>query len=382
MVLWIVLACLTVGVTALLIAPLMKASHVTVADGEDEAAVYRDQLREIDRDLGQGLIGAEDAGYARAEIGRRLLAVADAAAKVAPAGRAPARHRLATAFVTLCLPVIGLCLYVTLGSPGLPSQPLEARLANPGNDMALLVAKAERHLAQNPNDGAGWDLLAPIYFRAMRLPDAELAYRNAIRLLGESPQRLAGFGETLVATNQGIVTEDARTAFERAVALDAGNMRARFYVALALEQAGRAAEARSAFEALAKDSPPGAAWVSLVDEHIAKNGGAPMATAEEPQAPGNPTAQDVAAAKDMSPADRSQMIKGMIDSLAAKLKDDPNNIEGWLRLVRSYQVMGDATKAGEALQAGLKTFPADGEPGRRLLALAHEIGIPVEGATQ
>ncbi|WP_137132767.1 c-type cytochrome biogenesis protein CcmI [Rhizobium sp. FY34] len=382
MVLWIVLACFTAGVTALLIAPLMKASHLTVADGEDEAAVYRDQLREIDRDLGQGLIGAEDAGYARAEIGRRLLAVADAAAKVAPAGRAPARHRLATAFVILCLPVTGLCLYVTLGSPGLPSQPLEARLANPGNDMALLVAKAERHLAQNPNDGAGWDLLAPIYFRTMRLPDADQAYRNAIRLLGESPQRLAGFGETLVATNDGIVTEEARVAFERAVALDAGNMRARFYVALALEQAGRAAEARGAFEALARDSPPGAAWASLVNEHIAKNGGAPLATAAAPQMLGNPSAEDVAAAKDMSPADRSQMIKGMIDSLAAKLKDDPNNIEGWLRLVRSYQVMGDATKASEALQAGLKTFPADGEPGRRLLALAREIGIPVEGATQ
>src|SRR5690606_36995137 len=112
------------------------------------------------------------------------------------------------------------CLYLLLGNPGMPDQPLEARLANPGNNIALLVAKAERHLAQNPNDGAGWDLLAPIYFRSMRLGDAEMAYRNAIRILGTNPARLAGLGETLVAANDGIVTEDARLAFEEAAKLD------------------------------------------------------------------------------------------------------------------------------------------------------------------
>lgn len=382
MVLWIVLASFTAGVAALLISPLMKASRTAVADREDEAAVYRDQLREIDRDLTQGLIRAEEADYARAEIGRRLLAVADARKGTVPASQTPSKHRLATSFVILCLPVVGLCLYVTLGSPGLPAQPLEARLANPGNNMALLVAKAERHLAQNPNDGAGWDLLAPIYFRTMRLPDADQAYRNAIRILGESPQRLAGLGETIVAANEGIVTEEARTAFERAVVLDASNMRARFYVALALEQAGRAADALGAFEALAKDSPPGAAWASLVNEHIVKNGGAPLAADAPPQAPGNPGAGDVAAASEMSPADRQQMIQGMVDSLAGRLKEDPNNIEGWLRLVRSYAVLGDPAKAGAALREGMTVFPAEGEPGRRLLALARELNLTVEGVTQ
>ena len=382
MVLWIILASFTAGVAALLIAPLMKASRRVVVDREDEVAVYRDQLREVDRDLAQGLIRPEEADYARAEIGRRLIAVADAADKAQPSASGQPKHRLATAFVILCVPIVGLCLYVVLGSPGMPAQPLEARLANPGNDMALLVAKAERHLAQNPDDGAGWDLLAPIYFRTMQLPNADQAYRNAIRILGESPQRLAGLGETIVASNDGIVTEEARVAFERAVALDAGNMRARFYVALSLEQAGRSADARRAFEELAKDSPPGAAWAALVTEHIAKNGGAPLAAAAPPQAPGNPSAADVAAANAMAPGDRQEMIRGMVDSLAARLKEEPDNIEGWLRLVRSYTVMGEAEKAGAALQAGLKTFPAQGEPGRRLLALARELDIPVEGVTQ
>jgi len=118
--------------------------------------------------------------------------------------------------------------------------PLEARLEKPGNDMNLLIARAERHLAENPNDGAGWDVLAPIYFKTMRLGDAELAYRNAIRILGSSPERLTGLGETLVAGNDGIVIEAARDAFAAAERLKSGNPRARFYLALALEQAGKA----------------------------------------------------------------------------------------------------------------------------------------------
>jgi cytochrome c-type biogenesis protein CcmH len=293
--------------------------------------------------------------------------------------------------VTVAPPAIGLCLYIMLGSPGMPDQPLEARLENPGNDLSLLVAKAERHLAQNPNDGAGWDILAPIYFRTARLGDAELAYRNAIRLSGPNAARLSGLGETLVAASDGIVTEDARSAFEEAVKLEPGDVRSRFYVGLGLEQGGRAAEAKAAFEEIAKASPPDAPWMELINEHIAKNGGAssPPATpagplATPPAAPmlGGPTSEDVAAAQDMSQGDRQAMIRGMVDSLAAKLESDPKNIEGWLRLVRSYMVLGEKDKAQLALKSGLGHFPADGQEGRQLVALAQEMGLPADGAAQ
>ncbi|TRL30684.1 c-type cytochrome biogenesis protein CcmI [Rhizobium straminoryzae] len=392
MVLWIVLACFTALVAAILIAPLMRPIPESRKGHEDEAAVYRDQLREIERDRHQGLIGAAEADYARAEIGRRLLAVADKTARAERDATEPAsrKHQLTTFSILLCLPLVGIGLYVTLGSPGLPAQPLEARLANPGNNMALLVAKAERHLAANPQDGAGWDLLAPIYFRSQRLGDAEMAYRRAIALLGETPDRLAGLGETLIAANDGVVTLDARQSFARAVELDRSNMRARFYLALSDEQAGRRQAALDAFRALAADSPPGAAWMALVNEHIARNGGAPLATPSDgPQigkapgkAPGNPDAAAVEAAQNMSAGERKQMIEGMVTSLAARLKDDPDNIEGWLRLVRSYKVLGEDGKATDALRMGLKTFPADGAPGQRLVALAREIGLSVEGVTQ
>src|SRR5690606_17671371 len=166
--------------------------------------------------------------------------------------------------------------------------------------------------------------LAPIYSKAMRLGDAELAYRNAIRLLGNSPERLSGLGETLVAANDGIVVEDARLAFEESVRLSPDNPRARFYVALGLEQAGRRDEARAAFEAIAAASPEGAPWLQLVRQHIVANGGnapAPAETAPGPTA--GPTADAVAAAEQMSASDRQEMIRGMVESLAARMAEDP-----------------------------------------------------------
>ncbi len=378
MLFWIIAALLTVAVAVALLAPLLKGAASEPDDDVGEAAVYRDQLRELERDKGLGLISAEDADYARAEIARRLLSVSTGkGAAGASKGARASRHPLAQAFVILGLPAIGLGLYLLTGSPGMPAAPLAERLENPGNNLELLVAKAERHLAENPNDGAGWDVLAPIYFKSQRIGDAELAYRNAIRFLGTNPARMSGLGEVLVAGSGGIVTEDARSAFEEALRLDSNNPRAEFYLALALEQAGKRVEAKAAFERLLAASPKEAPWVPLVNQHIATNSGdAPAA----PAAPGNPTEADVAAAQDMSAGDRMAMIRGMVDSLDAKLKDDPKNFEGWMRLVRSYAMLKEPERAVGALKDGLATFPAEGEEGKQLIAMARELGLPVEEA--
>lgn len=362
---WIVVAILTAAVAIVLMYPLMRKTEAPQTRRDGEVAVYRDQLAELDRERAAGLIGETEAEYARAEIGRRLLAAADA-------GQVPAeeirsrRHNLAVSLITVLLPALGLCLYIWNGSPETPDMPLEARLENPGNDMNLLVARAERHLAQNPEDGGGWDVLAPIYFKTQRLGDAELAYRNALRIQGPSAERLTGLGETLVAGNDGVVTDAARDAFAEADRLSPGNPRTRFYLALALEQSGKSEEARSAFSALAADAPAGAPWLPLVQEHIARTGG---------KAETGPTAADVAAAKDMAPADRQAMIQGMVASLDAKLKENPADFQGWMRLMRAYSVLKNEAKAGEALRDGLQAFPPEGEQGRQLLALARELGV-------
>ncbi|RFB97091.1 c-type cytochrome biogenesis protein CcmI [Rhizobium leguminosarum bv. trifolii] len=390
MLFWILVAVLTAVVAAILLYPLLRGAKAAENLRAGEAAVYRDQLRELDRDLNGGLITPEEADYARAEIGRRLIAVSAGEPEETPK---PGRHhRFTEAFVLLVLPLLGLCLYLTTGRPDLPAQPLEARLENPGNDVAVLIAKAERHLAQSPDDGKGWDVLAPIYLRTMRVNDAQLAYRNAIRLLGPSPARLDGLAETLMAVSDGVVTEETRQVLEQSLTLEPDNPRARFYVALSMEQAGRSDEARGAFEALAKQSPADAPWLPLVNQHIAMNGGAPAGAAApgaeqaapgaNPAAPGNPTQQDVAAAENMSAGDRQQMIRGMVESLDAKLSAEPNNFEGWVRLVRSYAVLNDKDRAAAALKRGLAAFPPPGEQGRQLLAMAKELGISTEGLAE
>jgi cytochrome c-type biogenesis protein CcmH len=84
----------------------------------------------------------------------------------------------------------------------------------------------------------------------------------------------------------------------------------------------------------------------------------------------------------MSAGDQQQMIRGMVESLDAKLTRDPNNLEGWLRLVRSYAVLNEKAHAVDALQRGLAVFPATGEQGKQLLALARELDIATEGMTE
>lgn len=390
MYLWIVLALLTAAVAVALLLPFARSASAAASGVSNarrsnstragEVEVYRDQLREIDRDREGGLISTEEAENARAEVGRRLIAAAAENDQDNTGGAGAGKHRIATALVTVVPPALGLCLYLSLGNPGIPDQPLQARLENPGNNIALLVTKVERHLAENPTDGAGWDILAPIYLRLDRAGDAELAYRNAIRFIGPSNARYSGLGETLVVANDGIVTEAARQAFEQAVKLDPTDPRSRFYAALGLEQGGRKDEARAAFEELASATPADAPWKGLLDEHIVKNGGTPLAA--KPAAPslGGPTQEDVAAAQDLSQGDRKAMIAGMVDSLAAKLKDEPDNIEGWLRLVRSYAVLGDEAKARDALSTGLAQFPPDGNDGKRLLALGKDIGLDADAS--
>ncbi|MBC7148172.1 MAG: c-type cytochrome biogenesis protein CcmI [Rhizobium sp.] len=382
MLFWIVSALLTVAVAVALLLPLLKGAAPAPVDDVGEAAVYRDQLKELERDKAAGLISTEDAGYARAEIGRRLLAMSGEGTKTVDAARAKGLNALSQAFIILCLPAIALGLYLKTGSPDMPAAPLAARLENPGNNIELLVAKVERHLAENPNDGSGWDVLAPIYFKMQRLGDAELAFRNAIRLQGTNPARMNGLGEVLMAGNDGIVTDDARSAFEEALRLDAKDPRARFYLALSLEQGGKRQEALADFQALAKDSPADAPWLPLVQEHIAANsGGAPVAgMPAQSKAPGGPTASDVEAAAGMSATDRNAMIRGMVEGLDAKLKQDPNNFEGWMRLVRSYAMLNEPEKAIAALKSAFVAFPPEEVQGKQLIGVGRELGLPVEEA--
>src|ERR1700761_4367043 len=356
MTLWFVFALMTAAAIFAVLWPLGRAGKPQ-QDG-NEATVYRDQLTEIDRDVATGLINPPEAAAARVEIGRRLLAAADSEQGVTPGSNLRLR-RIAAVVALVGLPLVAVGVYYPLGSPQLPDFPLAQRSRIPDGTQSLdnLVAQVEQHLETNPTDGRGWSILAPVLARLGRMDEAVRAFRNSLTYNGESAERRADLGEALVAVAGGVVTADAKTEFERAVALDAADVKARYFLGLAAEQDGRAADAASIWRAMLEKAPANAPWRSFVEAALARAGGAPV------PAPSN---EAVAAAKDMSETDRNAMIRGMVDRLATRLHQNGDDVEGWLRLVRAYMVLGDADKAKAASSDARQAVAKDPE---RLRAL-------------
>ena len=219
MALWFVFGLMAVAALSAVLWPLTRPA-ARLRSGSD-VAVYRDQLAEIDRDRVAGIIGASESEAAQIEVSRRLLAAADSEDKAADAplpATAARRRRLVAATALVVIPLGVATLYLTLGSPDLPGQPLATRSAAlQGQSIESLIAQVEAHLAQNPGDGRGWEVIAPIYLRMGRSEAAVNARRNALRINGETAERRAELGEALVALGNGVVTAEAKQAFERAV---------------------------------------------------------------------------------------------------------------------------------------------------------------------
>lgn len=376
---WIVATAIALLSALLVSLPLLVRKTVEAdANASNDAEVYRDQLSEIDRDEKAGLIAAEGAAQARAEIARRLIA---ASRQEATGDRAPpARRALAVAaFLCLVLPAGGLALYARMGVPEASDMPLQARFDSPDPDSNVLIRRVELRVEAHPEDGRGWEVLAPVYLAQGRAADAVEAWRNAIKALGADATRYGGLAEALVVQNQGRMTPETREAFGKVLGLAPADPRARFYLALADAQDGKFDEAVGKLEKLKTDSPADAPWIGVTDDQIARIKADKEAQAK---APGNPDAADVAAAADLSDTDRMAMIRTMVEGLDSRLKDDPNNIEGWKRLVRSYAMLQEPEKASDALKRGLAAFPADTENGKALIALAQELGVSGEGKTE
>ena len=371
------------------LAVLWPLSRVRAARGAHDAdlAVYRDQLAEIARDSKSGRLPKAEAEAARIEVARRMLA-ADSA-RESPGTEDPARtarqttwrRRAAAVFALLFVPVFAAGLYGMLGSPRLPGAPLAERLtaAPDRSDVAILVRRVEEHLQKNPNDGAGYEILAPVYLRMGRPEDAARAYAEAIRILGPSAARHSSRGEALVVASDGLVTADAARAFADALALDPNEPRSAYFLGLAAEQDGRGEDAARIWSQLLARTPANAPYRPMVAAALARVGGTAPVVAGAPGAGGpgvgapGPAAADVAAAASMSGDERNAMVRGMVARLAERLESQPNDIEGWLRLVRAYGVLGDKDKAAEALKTARATFKDNAEALGRLDAAEKEL---------
>ncbi len=365
MMLWFVFALMTAAAIYAVLWPLSRGNRPP-KDGS-EAVVYKDQLAEIDRDVSAGLINVSEAQAARVEISRRLLAAADNQ-RDPPSGSNIRLRRAAAVIALVGLPVVAVAFYYPLGSPSLGDFPLAQRDRTPATTQPLdsLVAQVEQHLEKNPTDGRGWSVLAPVLARLGRYDDAVRAFHNSIAYNGDSAERRADLGEALVAAAGGVVTAEAKAEFERAIALNADDIKANYFLGLAAEQDGRSAEAASIWRAMLAKAPPNAPWRPLVQAALVRVAGSPAPVLSD---------KAVAAAKDMNETDRSTMIRGMVDRLATRLKQNGDDVEGWLRLVKAYMVMGDPDKARGALADARQAVAKDPERLRQLNEGLKNLGL-------
>ncbi len=370
---WIIFALLTGLAVLAVLWPLSRAPATTDAR-EADVAFYKAQTAEIERDVSRGVIGADEAVTARNEAARRLMAARGRADT--DVGSASPWATRAVALATLVLvPVAALGLYWQIGAPGIPDDPLQARLDAPASTMDLptAIAKIEQHIAAHPDEAKGWQVLAPIYTRLGRFDDAARAYKNQIRLMGPSADRWGALGEAEVFAKGGTIDDDAKAAFTQAAALDPTAPRANFYLGLAAQQDGDKAKAKTIWTKLLANSPPDAAWVPTVKNHLAElDGGAPAPPGAAPGMPSGPAAAQVAA---MTPDKQQAFIRRMVDGLADRLKSNGNDIDGWLRLVRAYRVLQEPDKAKLALGDAKRNFASDSAATKRLDDLAQELGL-------
>ena len=385
MILWLILAVLTLLTVVMLLRPLFKGPQAMAARDAYDREVYRDQLAEVKREEARGLLAAAEARAAEREIARRLLAarpLLDDAPAAAPADgpreASAARARRWTALaLAAALPLAALAIYLYVGTPDAPDFPFASRdkvmEAQGMPDINEAIPRLEARLKAKPDDLEGWVLLGRSYASLGRMAEAVEAYRHAVVLSNDDPDIVAGYAESKVLEGGGTVTAEARKLFEEVRAKDPKNVPARFYLALVKVQEGDVEAGVREWLVIQSEAAPDAAWLPELHGEIervaqeykldlaklAPPGAAlvpPMAaapaagagsTASAGAAPG-PSAADVAAAQNMSDAQRQEMIRGMVERLAERLKQQPDDLAGWQRLARAYDVLGEKEKAADA----------------------------------
>ena len=390
MTLWLILGVITLLSVAVLLRPLLRSTKAMPSREAYDLEVYRDQLAEVGREEARGILTPADARAAEREIARRLLAVApedrpaESAAASEPGRAAP---RWAVLGLAIAMPLTALGLYFVVGNPGAPGVPFASRSqATQSGDMPeidVALPRLEARLKAKPDDLDGWTLLGRSYGSLGRYADAIDAYSHALSLSKNRPDVVAAYAESKVLQAGGVVNAETRKLFEDVRAKDPQSVPARYYLGLVKVQDGDAEAGLRDWLAIQADATPDAAWLPGLHGEIERvaqefkidlaklvppgtklvppmaasldNGAAPGPAAgaagpanPAPTASGGPSESDVAAAQTMTDDQRSQMIRTMVDRLAARLQQQPDDIDGWRRLARAYGVLGEQDKAADA----------------------------------
>lgn len=406
---WIICAALTAVVAAAIAAPLLRRSSRDLPTAAYDLRVYRDQLREVDRDLERRVIEPADAERLRNEIGRKVL-TADRAIQREDRGTRVAGGPLAAAMLAVLLGGAFL-IYDRIGAPDHPDEPIAQRFAlaqahydkrptqaeaekaaprparpQPDAEYLALIDKLRQAVRDNPDDPQGQTLLALHEERLGNLVAAKQAQAQLVKLKGDQADaddhaRLAAL---TVEAAGGLITRDAEAEMARALALDPANAQARFMSGLLQIQNGRPDRAFPIWATLLQDGPDDAPWIAPIRGAIgdlAWFAGQPDYTPPEPKAPPQPDAlpgpdaDAMAAAQDMTPEQRQQMVQGMVKGLETRLATEGGTPEEWARLISSLVVIGQKDHAQAILAEARGRFSAIPEALAPIDAAAQKAGL-------
>ncbi|MEN3975655.1 c-type cytochrome biogenesis protein CcmI [Emcibacter sp. SYSU 3D8] len=369
--LFALLAALAAAVLAL---PVLQRRGASVGRAGHDVAIYRAQLAELSAERDAGAIGPAEAEAARIEVERRLLRAADQAEPDSRPDLSPGSRKLAALGVAGGVVALAALIYGAQGHPDLPDRPAVREADVPAgeataDELAVRMAAAMR---ERPDELRGWLMQGQLASSVGRFDLATEAYEGAVRLEPGVVGHWLSLGLARVARDAGMVNAGARDAFGKALVLDPANPVARYYLGLASFQDHDDRAAFDRWAALAAETPPDAEYAGLLARGLnraaRRMGISAPDTDAAPSAPG-PSAAQVEAARDMSEGDRGAMIEGMVQRLADRLKQNPDDLDGWLRLGKAYAVLGRTDDAISAYGQAQRIDPANAAAREALAAL-------------
>jgi len=354
--------------------PLWRGSDLRLERSASALAIFKDQLAEVDRDMARGLISDAEAVAARAEIKRRMLANdKDGDDR----GAASSGGWLLIALAAL-VPLGGAGVYTMVGTPGMPSLPFDQRTEErqASSELNDLISTLRQRLDEQPDGGEtrGWELLATTLMNQNRYDEAAEAWAQIVDRDDATSATWSQYAETLINVETGVVTPAAERAIEKALTLDETNPAATFYKAIALDQAGQSIDGRDMLIARINRASQPEPWMEFFVQEINRIGAGfgiePIGMPDFPNAPRGPSQEDIEAATEMSAEEQQAFIRTMVDGLAERLKEEPDDLQGWLQLARAYAVLGERENALRALKSAqplAEALPQD-DPRRQAVA--------------